>query len=84
MNQTLNVKECVAGNVTFVKYLGGNLYYKTSNGVEFAVPIEDIGNATFLAEDKGMFFMRWIRKHIELVNKKESKDESLEQAPAGN
>jgi hypothetical protein len=31
----------------------------------FPVPVEDIGTATMLAEDKAIFFMRWIRKAIE-------------------
>lgn len=31
----------------------------------FPVPLEDIGTATMLSEDKAIFFMRWIRKAIE-------------------
>jgi len=31
----------------------------------FPVPLEDIGTATMLKEDKALFFMRWIRKAIE-------------------
>ena len=31
----------------------------------FTVPLEDIGTATLLAEDKAITFMRWIRKAIE-------------------
>lgn len=65
-----SLKEMVSNNqqVTFVKYLDGNLYYKTKCGFEFPVPISDIGNATFHAKDKAMLFMRYIRKHIDLVN----------------
>ena len=63
------IKEMVENNqkVKFVKYLDQNLYYVTECGFEFIVPISDIGNATFLAEDKAILFMRYIRKHIDLL-----------------
>ena len=32
---------------------------------QFPVPIEDIGNATMLSEDKAITYMRWIRKAME-------------------
>jgi hypothetical protein len=35
---------------------------------EFPVPIADVGTATFLAEDKAILFMRYIRKHLELLD----------------
>lgn len=37
----------------------------------FPVPIEDIGDATFLAEDKAILFMRYIRKYIEEIKKEQ-------------
>ena len=52
--------------VSFVKYFDGDLWYKTQCGFEFPVPIKDIGTATFLATDKAMLFMRYIRKHLSL------------------
>jgi hypothetical protein len=59
------LKEMVAGRVHFAFYRDGELWYRTDVGVfEFPVPVADVGTATFLAEDKGMFFMRWMRKHI--------------------
>ena len=54
--------------VSFVKYFDQNLWYETEDGFEFAVPIEDIGTATFFAKDEAPLFMRWIRKHIEMKN----------------
>ncbi len=54
--------------VTFLHYAHKELWYTTECGFEFPVPIEDCGDATFLAEDKAMLFMRYIRKHIELIN----------------
>lgn len=62
----MNIKEMVKDNkqVTFTHYIDGNLWYITETGFEFPVPIDDIGNATFLAKDKAILFMRYIRKHI--------------------
>jgi hypothetical protein len=51
--------------VKFVHYRHKELWYETECGFQFAVPVEDTGEATFLAEDKAMFFMRYIRKQIE-------------------
>ena len=31
---------------------------------QFTVPVDDIGNATLLAQDKAITYMRWIRKAI--------------------
>ena len=62
------MREHVQGRVFFVKYFDGSLYYRTEfTNFEFPVPISDIGTATFLAEDKAMLFMRWIRKQMEVV-----------------
>lgn len=60
----------VRGPVKFSFYRAGNLYYKTTTGIEFPVPIKeaDDNSATFLAEDKGIIFMRWIKRHIEALN----------------
>lgn len=38
-----------------------------NDGFEFAIPLEDTAGAEFKAEDKGMFFMRWIRKHMQML-----------------
>jgi hypothetical protein len=35
---------------------------KYYNVYQFPVDINDIGNATLLAEDKAIYFMRWIRR----------------------
>lgn len=60
----LNLKEMIRGRVKFDFYRDGNLYYKTENGVLFPVPVSDAGTATFLAEDKAILFMRYMRKFI--------------------
>ena len=63
------LKEMVSGDklVTFIYYRDGELWYETENGFEFPVPIADIGTAVFLAQDKALLFMRYIRNHLELI-----------------
>jgi hypothetical protein len=61
------LKDRVRGTVTFTHYFDGSLWYKTEDGFSFPVPVSDIGTATFLASDKAMLFMRYIRKHMELL-----------------
>lgn len=50
--------------VTFVRFRKSELIYITENGFEFPVPVDDTGDGVFLAEDKAIMFMRYIRKHI--------------------
>jgi hypothetical protein len=40
------------------------------------IPIADTGTATFLPEDKAMMFMRYIRKHLDVINKSKEQNES--------
>lgn len=54
--------------VSFVRYQNSELWYVTECGFEFPVPISDTGNAAFGPNDKAILFMRWIRKHIEMIN----------------
>lgn len=70
----LTVKDMVKDNkqVTFEFYRKGELWYKTEDGFMFPVPIDDTGDGTFKAEDKAMFFMRYIRKQFEAVKEAES------------
>lgn len=65
----MNLKDMVKDNkkVKFQFYKDGNLWYATECGFEFPVPISDIGNATFLSEDKALLFMRYIKPQIKLI-----------------
>jgi len=53
------------------------LYYQTTSGFVFPVPMEDMGKGTFLRDDKAIYFMRYIHKHLikveeeKIENKKE-------------
>lgn len=65
----MNIKEMISDGrkVTFVEYKHKELWYVTETGFEFPVPIEDTGDGIFLAEDRAIFFLRYIRKHIKLL-----------------
>jgi hypothetical protein len=63
--------------VRFVFYRDGDLWYETECGFRFPVPITDVGTATFLAEDRAILFMRYIRKHVTTLE-----DARLAQGPA--
>lgn len=58
--------------VKFKFYRAQHLWYETESGFEFPVPLEEAGEATFLAEDKAMLFMRYIRKQIQLLSEKKN------------
>ncbi len=53
--------------VQFSYYREGHFYYMTDAGLVFPVPVDDIGTATMLAADKSVYFMRWIRKHLAVI-----------------
>lgn len=66
----LSLKEMVKDKVVcFTHYRDGDLWYETEDGFAFPVPIVDTGNATFRARDKALLFMRYIRKHLEVLEK---------------
>lgn len=64
-----NIKEIVKNPnpCKFVNFRKGHLWYITDCGFEFPVPIEDVGDAIFNAEEKPMLMMRYIRKHIATI-----------------
>jgi len=66
---TIDIKEMVSSGKTvkFKYYRANELWYETETGFLFPVPINDVGSATFLAQDKAMLFMRYIRKHLKLL-----------------
>jgi hypothetical protein len=69
----------------FLRYADGNLWYGVDypppieerigqsvvflKTFEFPVPIDDTGTGVFLANDKAIIFMRWIRKHLAYLTK---------------
>jgi hypothetical protein len=64
----MNIKDMIKDKkVTFMYYTENELWYTTECGFEFPVPISDVGTANMMAQDKAILFMRWIRKHIDVV-----------------
>lgn len=77
--ESINIKELVQHNfVQFDSYRQGVFYYNIVEPIavgighmhynklyQFMVPVDDIGTATLLAQDKALTYMRWIRKAIE-------------------
>jgi len=61
----MNITDIVRNKkARFVQFREGNFIYQTEDGFQFPVPLAEVGSATLLAEDKALFFMRWIRKHL--------------------
>ena len=62
----MDIKAMVAEGrrIRFLYYRLGELWYVTETGFEFPVPITDCGDGKFLAEDKAILFMRYIRRHV--------------------
>jgi hypothetical protein len=77
---TRTIKQMVENHqkVTFRFYRDGQLWYATECGFEFPVPISEAGTATFLAEDKAILFMRYIRKYMEFLRKSMRQNNSVE------
>lgn len=74
----IDIKEMVKDNkkVRFVHFKIDELWYETETGFRFPVPTnrEEIGEAVFLAEDKAILFMRYIKRQIKLLE--EASEES--------
>lgn len=64
----MKLKDHITGPVIFQYYRDGQLWYITSTKFLFPVDINDTGSAIFKNTDKGIYFMRWIRKHMELIS----------------
>ena len=66
----MDIKEIVKDNtVSFLRYRKGYPYYAVrvpSEGSQysFPVPLSDLGDATLLARDKALVFMRYIRQAL--------------------
>jgi hypothetical protein len=77
---TRTIKEMIEHKqkVAFRFYRDGQLWYATECGFEFPVPISEAGTATFLAEDKAILFIRYIRRHMEYLRKSVNQIDGLE------
>ena len=66
--------------VKFLYYVNGELWYTTEDGFKFPVPVADAGTAYFNAEDKAILFMRYMRKHMEMIDKARHEQEAAQAA----
>jgi hypothetical protein len=64
-----DIKGMVEGGklVNFIHFQGGSLWYATECGFEFPVSLDEVGETTYPAQDKALLFMRFIRKHIQMI-----------------
>ncbi len=75
--RTVKLIDLVKDNkkVRFSYYRDKEFWYEQEDGFLFPVPLSEVDDpssrATLLAEDKAIYFMRWMKKYIE-VAKKES------------
>lgn len=53
--------------VRFTRFQSGQLWYATECGFEFPVALEDVGETPYPAQDKAMLFLRFIRKHVQMI-----------------
>jgi len=65
----MDIKAMVGGGrkVRFRSYREREFWYETECGFIFPVPLDDVGGAEMLAQDKAILFMRYIRKHAALI-----------------
>jgi len=64
----MKLVDLIKDNVEFVRYQSGELWYRCANhDFEFPVPVSDTGEGVFLPEDKGVFFTRWIRPQLAII-----------------
>jgi hypothetical protein len=74
----MTIKDIVKNDnvAEFAYYRDGSLWYKVNwvtiaEGPQefiFPVPIDDIGNATFSRVERAMLMMRYIRKHLKVLD----------------
>jgi len=67
--KTVNMLDLVKDNkvVRFAYFRDNEFWYQHQDGLLFPISIQEAttGKATFLAEDKAIYFMRWIKRYIE-------------------
>lgn len=83
----MNIKDLVKGQLVHFKcYSDNELWYTTDSGFEFPIPLNDTGNGIFLRDDKAIFFMRYIRKHLAFLeeSRKEQRTNNINLADNKN
>lgn len=83
LRTTADIKGMVENNkvVNFTRFQGGQLWYSTECGFEFPVSLQEVGQSTYPSQDKALLFLRFIRKHIEMIQEARGSVEPLPNAP---
>lgn len=68
MTEIVNNKR-VSKLAKFSHYIDGNLVYNI-DGFEFPISIEEAKDGCFGRDVKAITLMRWVRKHLEMLNSK--------------
>jgi hypothetical protein len=67
--KTVTIKEHVkeGQQVHFQYFRDGEFWYKTDAGLLFPISLQEAqrGRATFLASDKAIYYMRWIKRYVD-------------------
>lgn len=67
--KTVDIKELIRPpkKVRFVHFRDNEFWYETEDGFLFPISLAEAtaSKVTFLAEDRAILFMRWIRKYVE-------------------
>ena len=77
--RTVKMVDLVRNNkqVYFSYYRDHEFWYKHEDGLLFPVALSEVDNpasrATLLAKDKAIYFMRWMKKYIEICKKENEK-----------
>lgn len=67
LKMQINIKDLVKNKMAhFSHYREGYFYYKTDDNFQFSIPFEDTTGITLPAQDKAIFFMKWMKKQIDL------------------
>lgn len=59
----------------FVEFRDDCLWYAIGS-FAFPIPISDASGGTFRAAEKSLLLMRWIRKHVEFLNRALAENET--------
>ena len=66
--KTVVIKEHVSQSqmVHFEYFRGEEFWYRTDKGLLFPISLKEAlsGRATFLAHDKAIYYMRWIKRYV--------------------
>ncbi len=79
--KTVVIKEHVNRGemVHFEHFRDGEFWYRTDQGLLFPISLKEAlaGRATFLAHDKAIYYLRWIRRYVTACKQEAADTESV-------